>query len=73
VHIIPFDANALVTAIVAAPQLYGLTNVIEACVMPNEPPFTCQNPDEYMFWDGVHPTTAGHALIAQAVAQLLGV
>jgi len=73
VHIIPFDANAVVTAIIAAPQLYGLTNVVDACVMPNEPPFTCQNPDEYLFWDGVHPTTAGHALIAQAVAQLLGV
>jgi phospholipase/lecithinase/hemolysin len=72
VNIIPFDANALVTAIVTAPQLYGLTNVVDACVMPNEPPFTCQNPDEYLFWDGVHPTTAGHALIAQAVAQLLG-
>jgi outer membrane lipase/esterase len=72
VNIIPFDANALVTAIVAAPQLYGLTNVVDACVMPNDPPFTCQHPDEYLFWDGVHPTTAGHALIAQAVAQLLG-
>ena len=72
VNIIPFDVNALVTAIVTAPQLYGLTNVVDACVTPNEPPFTCHNPDEYLFWDGVHPTTAGHALIAQAVAQMLG-
>jgi phospholipase/lecithinase/hemolysin len=72
VNIIPFDANALVTAIVGAPQLFGLTNVVDACVTPNEPPFTCQDPDEYLFWDGIHPTAAGHALVAQAVALLLG-
>jgi phospholipase/lecithinase/hemolysin len=72
VDIIPFDSNALVTAIVAAPQLYGLTNVSDACVTPNEPPFTCKDPDEYLFWDGIHPTAAGHALVAQVVAQLLG-
>jgi phospholipase/lecithinase/hemolysin len=70
--VIPFDANALVTAIVANPQAFGLTNVVDACVTPNDPPFTCQDPDEYLFWDGIHPTAAVHALVAQAVAQLLG-
>ena len=72
INIIPFDANALITAIVAAPQLFGLTNVVDACVTPGTPPFTCQIPDVYLFWDGIHPTKAGHALIAQAVALLLG-
>jgi phospholipase/lecithinase/hemolysin len=72
IEIIPFDANALITAIVAAPQLYGLTNVVDACVTPGTAPFTCQTPDEYLFWDGIHPTKAGHELIAQAVALLLG-
>jgi phospholipase/lecithinase/hemolysin len=71
--IIPFDANALVTDIVNTPQLYGLTNVVDACVMPGIPPFVCEAPDKYLFWDGLHPTTAAHALVALAVAQTLGI
>jgi outer membrane lipase/esterase len=72
IDIIPFDANSLVTAIVASPQLFRLTNVVDACVTPGTPPFTCKTPNEFLFWDGIHPTEAGHALVAQAVAMLLG-
>ena len=25
---------------------------------------TCSDPDRYLFWDSVHPTERGHALIA---------
>lgn len=72
IDLIPFDANALVTAIVASPQLFGLTNVVDACVTPGTPPFSCKAPNRFLFWDGIHPTVAGHALIAQTVAMLLG-
>jgi outer membrane lipase/esterase len=72
VDIIPFDANALITAIVNNPGLYGLTNVTDPCVTPNVPPFTCQAPDEYLFWDGIHATATVHTLVSQAVALLLG-
>jgi phospholipase/lecithinase/hemolysin len=72
INLIPFDANALITAIVTTPQLFGLTNVVDPCVTPGIPSFTCQTPNEYLFWDGIHPTAAGHALIAHAVALLLG-
>lgn len=73
VDIVPFDANAFITAIVNNPALYGLANVVDACVTPNVPPFTCQAPNEYLFWDGIHPTAAVHSLIAGAVAGLLGI
>jgi outer membrane lipase/esterase len=73
VDIIPFDANALITAIVASPQAFGLTDVVDACVTPGVPPFTCKTPNQFLFWDGIHPTTAAHALIAHAVGLLLGV
>ena len=72
ITIVPFDANSLVHDIVASPSAFGLTNVTDACVTPLSPPFRCQQPDDYLFWDGIHPTRAGHALIAAAVADLLG-
>ena len=31
-------------------------------------PSLCSDPDQYLFWDGVHPTEVGHALLGQAFA-----
>jgi outer membrane lipase/esterase len=69
--VVPFDAFGLITSIASGPDQFGLTNVTDACITPNVPPFSCRTPDEYLFWDGIHPTTAAHGIIAQAVAQLL--
>ena len=65
------DAYQLQTAIVAAKEAFNLSNVTSACVTPNTAPFTCENVDEYLFWDGIHPTRAGHAILAQALANIL--
>jgi phospholipase/lecithinase/hemolysin len=66
------DTYTLLNAIVANAQAYGFANVTEACVRPNVAPFTCQRPDEYLFWDGIHPSRATHTIVATAAAQLLG-
>jgi outer membrane lipase/esterase len=42
--------------------------VTTACVTPDVPPFTCGQPDEFLFWDGIHPTRAGHTLLANEAA-----
>jgi outer membrane lipase/esterase len=66
-----FDAFIKVNDIVTDPEAYGLDVVNAACVTPNVPPFDCKEPDEYLFWDGIHPTKAGHSIFAQEVAALL--
>ena len=53
------------------PDAFGLTDVTSACVTPNIPPFTCQSPDEFLFWDGIHPSNAVHAIIANEAALVL--
>jgi outer membrane lipase/esterase len=72
ITLIPFNAAALFDTVVANPSLFGLTNVTDSCVTPLVAPFQCHAADDYLFWDGIHPTRAGHALIAGAVASLLG-
>ena len=72
INLILFPASELVTAIVADPSAFGLVDVENPCVMPNTPPFACRNPDEFLFWDGIHATTAVHAIVAREVALLLG-
>jgi phospholipase/lecithinase/hemolysin len=71
VRIDRLDAYRLLNDLVAGPAAFGLTNVVAACVTPNVPPFTCDSPDEFLFWDGIHPSKAVHAIIAQEAASVL--
>jgi phospholipase/lecithinase/hemolysin len=66
--VIPFDLFTFVDQIVAQPSLFGLTDASNACAVS----ITC-DPSGFLFWDGIHPTSAGHALIASAVVQVVAV
>lgn len=72
------DTAALMQAIVADPTAYGLTNATDWCFNEMElymggTPTVCSNPQEYLFWDSVHPTTAGHGLMANLFASAINV
>jgi len=58
-----FDVFGLQNDIVADPASFGLINVTDACGAPSE---QC-DPATALYWDGIHPTAAGHALLAQAM------
>jgi len=67
------DAFSLVDAALADPGAFGLSNVTDPCYVG---PFTgggtvCATPDQYLFWDGTHPTTASHAILAAEAAEVL--
>ncbi len=74
VKIFRLDIFDLIHEIVAAPAAFGLTEVEEPCITPltRVSPF-CSQPDEFLFWDDIHPTRVGHGIIAsRALAVLAG-
>jgi thermolabile hemolysin len=48
---------------VVTPPLGNLNNMTDAC-FDRRSFKICENPDEYLYWDDIHPTTVGHKAIA---------
>lgn len=71
IRIVRFDAYAKVAAMHANGAAFGLSEVNVPCITPEVAPYFCQAPEEYLFWDGIHPTEAAHAIFAHEVAQVL--
>ncbi len=61
-HVQLFDLFGLVDSMVANPGAFGLTDVTNACAQ-----FVACDPSKYLFWDGIHPTSAGHQIISNAL------
>lgn len=66
-----FDLFGFVTDVVADPAAYGLWNVTDACSAAANFAACQQANFNYLFWDGIHPTAAGHQLIAAAMLQAI--
>jgi phospholipase/lecithinase/hemolysin len=62
-QIVTLDANRLYRDAIANPAAFGFTNVISACLSGSR---ACGNPDQFLFWDGIHPTTAAHRILGEA-------
>lgn len=62
-NIIEFDTFSFVDAAIANPGVYGFTNVTDPCF---DGATVCANPDQYIFWDTVHPTARAHEILGDA-------
>jgi phospholipase/lecithinase/hemolysin len=65
ITIYEFDSYGLFMQVMADPGSYGFTNVTDAAY-DEYTQVLVPNPDEYVYWDGVHPTTRGHQVLADA-------
>src|SRR5262245_48222654 len=72
-----FDLASLFNQAIATPAAFGLANVTNSAAPGLEPGDTsyntsliAANPNQYMFWDDLHPTAAVHAILAQRVLDL---
>jgi phospholipase/lecithinase/hemolysin len=69
-HIATYDDNALVAAIIARPSAFLLRDVTDPCLRFGvAQDAMCAQPWTYLFWDGIHPTTAAHAIVALSVRE----
>ncbi len=67
IRIYRLDLGGFIDGVVENPADFGLTNTTSPCLMfLSESDAKCENPEDYLFWDGIHPTAAGHNALADA-------
>lgn len=63
-NLLEIDTLAYYNSILANPSSLGLTNTTDPCV---EPTSVCTNPEQFFFYDGIHPTATIHQKFGEFV------
>lgn len=64
INLIEIDTFSYFASITNSPGSFSLTNTTDPCV---DLTTVCTNPDEYLFYDGLHPTAAVHRQFGEFV------
>lgn len=69
-QLVTFDAMAVQRDITNNPGDYGMTNVENPCFAGGVgvPGPKCATPGSFLYWDTIHPTTAGHEILGRQMA-----
>ena len=65
IKVYQLDVAQMFSEVLANPTAYGFANVTSPAMN------NAANPDEYLFWDDVHPTRVGHQQLADRVTDLI--
>jgi phospholipase/lecithinase/hemolysin len=65
-----FDVFSIIEDVLADPVAYGFANVTDPALVGLTP---VANPNEYLYWDDVHPTQSAHAQLGVMAAALVPV
>jgi phospholipase/lecithinase/hemolysin len=66
------DVFTLLHAVVSDPQAYRLRDAQDPCLtFFVSVDAICERPNRHLFWDGIHPTEAGHEIVEDAAQQVL--
>ena len=67
------DLFNFVDAATSMPLGFGFANANEPCLQVFTPPATsvCDDADQRLFWDGIHPTRAAHRLVGTIAVNVL--
>jgi phospholipase/lecithinase/hemolysin len=69
VEIALLDVQQLYEEVTTAPEAFDFTNATNAYLISTQQ--ACDTPDRFLFWDGIHPTTAAHRRLEAAAFRVL--
>jgi thermolabile hemolysin len=61
-QVVLLDVEQLYQEVLLNPDPFGFTNATDACFSSSQG--ICDNPDRFLFWDSIHPTTTAHRRLA---------